>query len=276
MQYKLAGVDTVISTITGQAQLRLIDAAMTTQVRRFMPSEFEGSPSARPMPDPLDYGRRAALSRLQQYSSQGMSYTVFTCGLFYERFGPGGIAASQIGLSTGIAGEGQYLMDFKNLRAQIPLYNSLGRDVYVCMTSARDVARFIVAALDLPSWPRELRLRGERLKVSQIVAIGEMLRGGKFLFISRGVVVVSALADVACLKGQPFDVAHYASESLGDELMYARATSDALREKRLQHLIATAEGRYDFAGVPNLNQAVATQPKKFREWMIEAWTGGGS
>lgn len=57
--------------------------------------------------------------------------------------------------------------------------------------------------------------------------------------------------------------------------MYARVTNDTLREKRIQHLIATAEGRYDFAGVANLNQAVASQPKKFREWMIEAWTGGG-
>lgn len=191
LQYKLAGVDTVISTVTGQAQLHLIDAAMTMQVRRFMPSEFEGSPSARPMPDPLDLGRRAALARLQQYSSQGMSYTVFTCGLFYERFGPGGLAASQIGLSTGIAGEGQYLMDFKGLRAQIPLYSSLGQDVYVCMTSARDVSRFVVAALDLPSWPRELRLRGERMKVSQIVAVGELLRGGKIFAI----LMKSSLAD---------------------------------------------------------------------------------
>ena len=178
LQYKLAGVDTVISTVCGQAQIRLIDAASKMHVRRFMPSEFEGSPSARAYNDPLDSGRRAALARLQHYAQQGMAYSVLTYGLFYERFGPGGMAASQIGINSGIAGEGQFMMDFKNMRAQIPLFNSLGEEVYVCMTSARDVARYVVAALDLPSWPTEMRLRGDRLSASGIVAAGEQVWGG--------------------------------------------------------------------------------------------------
>ncbi len=179
LRYKLAGVDTVISTINGDAQLALIDAAAAAHVRRFVPSEFEGSPTARPTNDVFDCGRRAALSRLQQYESQGMTYTVFTCGVFYERFGPGGMRASQIGTRSVIGGEGEYIMDIRNGKAMIPYFNSAGQPVYICMTSARDVARFVVAALDLSSWPRELRMKGERMPVSGIVSIGEALRGGK-------------------------------------------------------------------------------------------------
>ncbi|KAL9111755.1 MAG: hypothetical protein Q9227_003814 [Pyrenula ochraceoflavens] len=194
LQYKLAGVDTVISTVSGQAQLNLIDAAAAMQVRRFMPSEFEGTPAARPFSDPLDAGRSAALAQLQQYAQQGMSYSVMTCGLFYERFGPGGMAAAQIGLSSGIAGEGQFMMDFKGLRAQIPLFNSLGEEVYVCMTSAQDVARYVVAALDLPSWPTELRLLGDRLSVGEIVQVGEQLWGGGYFLCRPFSLLISALS----------------------------------------------------------------------------------
>lgn len=177
LRYKLAGVDTVISTIKGDAQLALIDAAAAVHVRRFVPSEFEGSPAARPSDDLFDGGRRAALSRLLHYESSGMTFTVFTCGIFYERFGPGGMRASQIGLRSAIGGEGEYVMDFRNCKAMIPYYNASGQPVYVCMMSARDVARFVVAALDLPTWPRELRMKGERMTVSQIVSTGEALRG---------------------------------------------------------------------------------------------------
>jgi hypothetical protein len=180
LRFKLAGVDTVISTISGNAQLNLIDAAAAAHVRRFAPSEFEGSPSVRPANDVLDNRRRAALARLQQYESQGMRYTVFTCGIFYERFGPGGMAASQIGVRSNIGQEGEYIMDLRHAKAQLPFYNEAGQPVYVCMTSARDVARFVVAALNLTSWPREFRMRGDRMSVSDLVTIGEQLRGAYY------------------------------------------------------------------------------------------------
>jgi hypothetical protein len=177
LRFKLAGVDTVISTVSGNAQLNLIDAAAAAHVRRFAPSEFEGTPSVRPANDVLDNRRRAAIARLQQYESQGMRYTIFTCGIFYERFSPGGMAASQIGVRSNIAQEGEYIMDLRRAKAQLPFYNEAGQPVYVCMTSARDVARFVVAALSLASWPQEFRMRGDRMSVSDLVTIGEQLRG---------------------------------------------------------------------------------------------------
>ena len=177
LRYKLAGVDTVISTINGDAQLALIDAAAAAHVRRFIPSEFEGSPSARSTNDIFDRGRRAALSRLQHYEAYGMRFAVFTCGVFYERFCPGGMRTYQIGLRSGISGEGQYVLDIRNCKAMIPHRSSVADSVYICLTSARDVARFVVAALDLPSWPREFRVRGARMTINQLVSIGESLRG---------------------------------------------------------------------------------------------------
>lgn len=131
----------------------------------------------RPQNDLLDNGRRAAILRLHQHEALGMRFTVFTCGVLYERFAPGGMAASQIGLRSNIGQEGDYLMDFRNRRAQIPYLNTAGQPATICMTSAHDVARMVVAALDLPSWPREFRLRGERLTVRDVVAIAEEVQG---------------------------------------------------------------------------------------------------
>lgn len=87
------------------------------------------------------------------------------------------MAASQIGLRSDIGGEGDYLIDFRRRRAQVPYLNSAGQPATVCMTSAHDVARFVVAALDLPTWPRELRMRGERMSVRDIVAVAETIQG---------------------------------------------------------------------------------------------------
>lgn len=177
LQFKLAGVDVVISTITGRAQLALIDAAAVSHVRRFIASEFAGLPSSRPINDPFDQGRHIALQRLAHLAPSGMISTVFSCGIFYERFGVGGMAAAQLGLSSHIAGEGEYLMSFRHCRAEIP-YNSIAiPPPYVCMTSAQDVARAVVAALDLTSWPEVFQLRGDRLTVEQIVGIAEQVRG---------------------------------------------------------------------------------------------------
>ncbi|KGM92002.1 uncharacterized protein PADG_11789 [Paracoccidioides brasiliensis Pb18] len=77
LQYALTGIDTVISTISGQPEIALIDAAAQLHVRRFVPSEFEGSQSTRPAADILDRGNRSSLARLQGYAKYGMEYAVF-------------------------------------------------------------------------------------------------------------------------------------------------------------------------------------------------------
>ena len=174
LQFHMAGVDLVISMISGPAQLALIDAACNANVRRFAPAEFSGSLRYRPVIDPLDHGKSETLLRLQQYVSYGMSYTVLSCGLLYEHFGPGGLAASNIGHASGLNGEGDLLMNVRGWRAQIPVAAS-GQPATVCMTSAQDVGRLVVAALEMPEWPSELRMCGDRMNTHQVVTVAEAM-----------------------------------------------------------------------------------------------------
>ena len=70
--------------------------------------------------------------------------------------------------------------------------------------------------------------------------------------------------------GRPFERFSYTKESLQDALTYARAVGDTTRERRIVHLIVTAEGRYDFSNV-NLNSIVNVTPQRFREWLSHTW-----
>lgn len=178
LRYALAGVDTVISTISGAAELSLINAAAEVHVRRFVPSEFEGMPSRAPTSEILDRGNLKSLARLQHYQEKGvMDYTVFVCGIFYERFAPGGMAAFQIGCGTHVSGEGEYLLDIRRRKAEILSLHDNSRPVWICMTSAQDVARSIVSALDQPEWPAELRMYGDRMALTEIVTVAENVIG---------------------------------------------------------------------------------------------------
>ena len=177
LSFKLAGVDTVISTISGTPQLTLIDCAATARVSRFVPSEFGGPPALRPQDDPLDGQRRAAIIRLSQRESSGMRFCVFTCGIFYERFQPGGMAASQLGVNSSIGQEGDYIMNYRRRAAQLPYNTSNGHSASVSMIGARDLAQAVVGALSLSSWPREFRVRGERMSIRDLVAVAEQVQG---------------------------------------------------------------------------------------------------
>ena len=263
LRFKLAGVDTVVSTVSGSAQLTLIDCAAAARVRRFVPSEFGGPPGLRPQEDPLDNQRRAAILRLSQRESSGMRFCVFTCGIFYERFGPGGMSASQLGVNSGIGQEGDYIMDYRRRTAKLPYNSSSGNSATVCMIGARDLAQAVVGALDLSSWPREFRLRGERMSIRDVVAVAEQVQGktdsqnGHENRLTRA--------------GRHFDVSRHTRKSVTDALTYARAVQDKRRETKLLHLIATAEGRNDFQEA-NLNQLLSLRPESFQEYLTRVWS----
>lgn len=179
LKFTLAGVDTVISTVSGTAQLTLIDCAASAKVRRFVPSEFSGPPGLRPQDNNiLDNSRNQAIVRLAQHeSSSGMKFAVFTCGIFYERFAPGGLAASQLGLSSHIGNEGDYIMDYRRKKAQVPYNTTSGHSPVVSMISVKDLAHCVVAALSISPWRREFRVRGDRMSVNEIVRTAEHVRG---------------------------------------------------------------------------------------------------
>ena len=174
--YALTGIDTVISTVSGTSQLALIEAAVRCGCRRFVPSEFSGPPARRPLEDAIESAKTETLDRLRYYAGQ-IESTVFVCGIFYERFAPGGMGALGLGLGSGISGEGDYVLDMRNFHAEIPSHDREGREVHVSMTSAQDVARFVVRALDFAHWPLELWMQGDRMSVWNLVMEAEAIRG---------------------------------------------------------------------------------------------------
>ena len=95
--YSLAGIDLVISMVSGQDQLLLIDAALKAGVSRFAPAEFSGSPENRTFNPILDHGKWAALNRLGQHVEEGMQHTAIACGVLYERFAPDGLRGQNMG-----------------------------------------------------------------------------------------------------------------------------------------------------------------------------------
>ena len=147
----------------------------------------------------------------------------------------------------------------------MPYLNTAGQPATICMTSAADVARFVVAALDLPSWPREFRVRGERMTVRDVVATAETIQG-MLQLMSSTMSMTNTLTNI----GRPFEISGHTRSSLQDALTYARAVGDHAREIRVHHLITTAEGRYDFVNT-NLNQLVTIRPESFRDWLVRVW-----
>ncbi|POS80034.1 isoflavone reductase [Diaporthe helianthi] len=279
LRYALQGVDLVISTIPGQPQLNLIDAAHLARVRTFVPSEFEGALARRPQAsdgDPLDRGSAMALERLRelsqpqqdyQYHHQHhqlqahpppapypMSFTAFSCGVLYERLAPGGLAAFNIGAGQTLTGQGDYLADVGNATAEIVESNAQGGAVLVSMTSVFDVARFVAAAVEIgpERWPSEFRMRGDHLSVRDIVGAAINVRG------------------------VPFNLTNHQYGDLQSHLEYAIETSNWRRWCYLQQLLATADGRYAL-GRPNLNElvdeapGVSVVPERFADWLRRSW-----
>ena len=109
-----------------------------------------------------------------------MQYTVFSCGVFYERFAPGGLATYNIGFGSNVANPGDYLVDVAAQTAEVVEHNAQGRPIQVSMTSVYDVARFVAAAIELGpgNWPHEYKMRGDQMSVRDIVGACSNARGG--------------------------------------------------------------------------------------------------
>ncbi|KAH0533197.1 hypothetical protein TsFJ059_001793 [Trichoderma semiorbis] len=260
--YALQGVDLVISTISGAEQLNLIDASGRGRVRMFVPSEFEGSLSRRQSRngngnDPLDRGSSQALALLKQWSeSSRMKYTVFSCGLFMERFHPYGLANTfNIGHGSGAGGAGEFLVNFITATAEYAERDSKGHSVRVCLTSVYDVVRYVVAAVDLgPShWPQEFTMCGDRMTVRDLINACSTASNAVFTRHVR----------------------QYAE--LETYLSYSAQLCDYDKVAYYQRLVATANGRYDFSQA-TLNEAVNgsssvnVQPVTFGAWLASIWT----
>lgn len=186
LQYTLKGVDLLISTIhTATIQINLIDAARHARVHTFVPAEFKGAVAHRPTAPTIPRDQDSSI--VQHHlaaSSHPMQYTIFSVGVLYERFLPGGIGRLNIGRSMSLWNAGDYLLNIETAMAEIVNTTADGRPVVVSMTSVNDVARFVAAAVEigLNRWPREFRMRGDQLSVEQVVSACSTGKNGAFLF----------------------------------------------------------------------------------------------
>lgn len=188
LRYILKGVDLLISTVREETiQINLINAARHARVHTFVPAEFEGALAQRPTSnDSFDHGSSRVRHYLinssspsppstnhhhTQHQGRPLQYTIFSCGVLYERFAPGGLGRFNMGHSANMWNPGDYLLNIETAQAEIVLRNAQGRPVVLSMTSVYDVARFVAAAVEigLDRWPREFRMRGDQLSLQQIV-----------------------------------------------------------------------------------------------------------
>lgn len=149
-----------------------------------VPAEYQDKLGGRPTNDPLDRGKAASIERLRywaHHSRHRMQYTVFCCGILYERFAKEGLASMAIGTSTALCYHGSYLMNMRTDTAEIVQCSTQGQPVSVSMTSVNDVARLIAAALDLDQqiWPTEFRMQGDKKTVQEIVQYAEIIKERK-------------------------------------------------------------------------------------------------
>ncbi|RDA93727.1 hypothetical protein CP533_0217 [Ophiocordyceps camponoti-saundersi (nom. inval.)] len=254
LAFALRGVDLVISTVSGRAQINLIHAAVHGRVRVFVPSEFEGSISHRPdqshRHDPLDRGSAQALALLRSLARESrIRYTVFSCGLFMERFHPCGLAYLNIGRGAAIARPGDYLVDINRATAEFADRDARGRSVRVCLSSVYDVVRFLVAAIDLGAerWPVEFTMCGDRMSLNELVD--------------------------TCTPSPVNFTRHTRSiAELQAYISHFNHAGDTARTAYYQRLLATANGRYDFSHA-TLNDAILrsnlgeVQPLTLNQWL---------
>lgn len=160
-------------------------------------------------------------------------------------------------------------MNVRQAKAQIPRQAN-GQLAKIRLTSAEDVGKFVAAALGLQQWPTELRMSGEeRLDVSRVVQIAEAVRRKRY---PRHILLLFEFQESLSNKvlERRFERAEHNPPSLQSLLQLARARQDMQAQLRALNLIATANGRYDFAS-PNLNSLVNVRPKRFQAWLQEAW-----
>jgi hypothetical protein len=116
---------------------------------------------------------------MQLFSLTSLStdfYSVFVCGILYERFSVNGMRSQHMGANTGYGNEGDYIANPRNMTALVPTFDAAHNLACVCLTSAYDVAQFVVRALDMAVWEPEMSMHGQRMTVNDLVEVIRVCR----------------------------------------------------------------------------------------------------
>lgn len=149
------------------SQANLIKAAESSSVtKRFIPSSFaiKYPVSGTQILPPL----QSYFDSLDLLKTTSLEWAVVHNGTFLDYFFPPSIKSHY--------SHGTLVIDIPHTKAGIP---GTGNEL-ITLTYTLDVARFVIAALDLPEWPRELRIVGETLTFNKLITLAENATGKKF------------------------------------------------------------------------------------------------
>lgn len=113
---------------------------------------------------------------IEVLKQSNLQWTVFLNGILLDYFGPPGMKSY---LKPNV-----FVIDLANRVAAIPGDGNTP----VTLTYSFDLARFVVAALDLEEWPEESRVVGDEVTWNEFVALAEEITGiyADFGLIIRG------------------------------------------------------------------------------------------
>nr|RBQ83600.1 hypothetical protein FVER53263_13271 [Fusarium verticillioides] len=171
----MQGIDTVLSFLAMfdqneafELHKKLIDAAIEAGVRRVAPSEWASASNS----GIAHYQYKDEVRKyLEEVNSdqQKIEYCLFQPGVFTDYCGYPHATTKHFNTSCRFA-------DFQNRRAIIPD----GDDAPITLTTVRDMSRLVAHALEYDGvWPTRGGMQGTAFTVSELIALGEKLRGTK-------------------------------------------------------------------------------------------------
>ncbi|KAI0886562.1 NAD(P)-binding protein [Annulohypoxylon maeteangense] len=154
-----------------KSQKNLIDAAIEAGVKRFAPSEYGSN-------DTVDMAWLRVKQNIREYledvnqKGQVLEYTLFQQGIFLDYLAYPYKTSKHVDPL-------QSVFDFENRRAIVVDGHE---DAIMTLTTVADLARVVARAVDYEgTWPKVSGIRGNRVTFSQIVEIGERIRGRPFI-----------------------------------------------------------------------------------------------
>ncbi|KAI1210074.1 uncharacterized protein F4807DRAFT_459909 [Annulohypoxylon truncatum] len=153
-----------------KSQKNLIDACIEAGVKRFAPSEF-GSKGTTDMPWlRVKENIREYLEEVNQ-KGKVLEYTLFQQGFFLDYL-------AYPYKTSKYLDQLQTIFDFENRRVIVVDGHE---DAIMTLTTVADLAKIVARAVDYEgTWPKMSGIRGNRVTFSQIIEIGERIRGRPF------------------------------------------------------------------------------------------------
>ncbi|KAK3373866.1 hypothetical protein B0T24DRAFT_553527 [Lasiosphaeria ovina] len=155
-----------------QSQKNLIDACIAAGVKRFAPSEY-GYGSVGSVNLPFWKGKEVVREYLKEVNEKEkvLEYTLFMPGLFLDYLATPYQTAKHIAPLD-------LIFDYQNCRQFMVEGHE---DAIMTLTTAADTAAIVARAVDYGGeWPVNGGIRGNRVTFSQIVKLGEKVRGRPF------------------------------------------------------------------------------------------------